>query len=359
MRHDYFIKAAIEQNASDIHIAPNAKPMLRVNGVLQVFEDSEILTHEDVDEVVKTLCDDNQLELLDRTGELNFSFSIPDHGRFRVNIVKQRGTYSISIRILKLIIPSKETLGLPSVLFEMASQKRGIMIVCGASGSGRSTTMAAILQHLNETQKFNIITVESPIEYLFKHNQSLLVQRDVGTDCDSIYEGVKSIMRHDPDVVMISDISEESVMELALQIAESGKLVIAGLSSINAVTSIESIIASALPARIENRKLKLASNLLAIIAQQLVPSKRDDARLLVYELLLPNAAIRSHIMSGTFVELRNTLNVGKKQGMLSMDANLFDKFRENDISHETLYKFCLDTEYVKRLEKNSARGDNQ
>jgi len=359
LRHDYFIKAAIERNASDIHIAPNAKPMFRVNGVLQVFEDSDILTHEDVDEGVKTLCDDHQLESLNRSGELNFSFSIPDHGRFRVNIVKQRGTYSISIRILKLLIPSRETLGLPSVLFDMASQNRGLMIVCGASGSGRSTTMAALLQHLNETQKFNIITVESPIEYLFKHNQSLLVQRDVGTDCDSIYEGVKSIMRHDPDVVMISDISDESVMELALQIAESGKLVIAGLSSINAVTSIESIIASAPPARIENRKLKLASNLLAIIAQQLVPSKHDAARLLVYELLMPNAAIRSHIMSGTFIELRNTLNVGKKQGMLSMDANLLDKYWAQEITQETLHKFCLDTEYVKRLEKNNNRGDGQ
>jgi len=359
LHYDYFIKAAIEQNASDIHIAPNAKPMLRINGVLQVFEDSNVLTHEDVDESVKTLCDDNQLESLNRTGELNFSFSIPDYGRFRVNIVKQRGTYSISIRILKLIIPTKETLGLPSVLFEMASHNRGLMIVCGASGSGRSTTMAAILQHLNETKKFNIITVESPIEYLFKHNQSLLVQRDVGTDCDSIYEGVKSIMRHDPDVVMISDISDESVMELALQIAESGRLVIAGLSSINAVTSIESIIASALPARIENRKLKLASNLLAIIAQQLVPSKRDDTRLLVYELLLPNAAIRSHILTGTFTELRNTLNVGKKQGMLSMDADLIDKYYAGEITQETLYKFCLDTEYVKRLEKSGIRGEGQ
>ncbi len=358
MRHEYLIKAAIERNASDIHIAPNAKPMLRINGVLQEFEDSEVLTHEDITNGVENLCDDNQLDALNRSGEQNFSFSIPDYGRFRVNIVKQRGTYSISIRILKLVIPTKETLGLPSVIFELASQKRGLMIVCGASGSGRSTTMAAILQHLNETQKFNIITVESPIEYLFKHDQSLLVQRDVGTDCDSIYEGVKSIMRHDPDVVMISDISDESVMELALQIAESGKLVIAGLSSINAVTSIETIIASAMPARIENRKLKLASNLLAIIAQQLVPSKQDDTRLLVYELLLPNAAIRSHILSSTFTELRNTLNVGKKQGMLSMDANLFDKFQANDISHETLYKFCLDTEYVKRLEKNSVLGDN-
>lgn len=333
--------------------------MLRINGVLQVFEDSKVLTPEDVFEDVKILCDENQIDALHSTGELNFSFSIPERGRFRVNIVKQRGTYSISIRILKLHIPSKETLGLPSVLFDLASQCRGLMIVCGAAGSGRSTTMAAILQHLNETQKFNIITIESPIEFLFKHNQSLVVQRDVGTDCDSIYEGVKSIMRHDPDVVMISDISDESVMELALQIAESGKLVIAGMSSINAVTSIESIIASALPARVESRKLKLSSNLLAIIAQQLVPSERDDTRLLVYELLLPNAAIRSHIMSGTFTELRNTLNVGKKQGMLSMDANLLDRYWAAEISKETLYKFCLDMEYVKRHEKHTVRGTGQ
>jgi len=355
LSHLDLIKTAIEQNASDIHVAPNAKPMLRINGTLHSIIDSDVLTHDLVYESVKELCDESQLKRLDEKGEVNFSFSITDLGRFRVNIVKQRGTYSISTRILKLTIPSKETLGLPDVLFELTKQGRGLLLVSGASGSGRSTTMAAILQELNENHKLNIITVESPIEYLFKHGESLVLQRDVGTDCGSIYEGVRSIMRHDPDVVMISDISEEPVMELALQIAESGKLVIAGLSSINTVTSIETIIASAKSERSESRKLKLSSNLLAIVAQQLVPSKQDDHRVLCYEILLPNAAIRSHIMTGSFMELRNTLIIGKKQGMVSMDTNLYDRFIAGDISKEALYKYCQDIEFVKRLEKSTSK----
>jgi len=357
LNHEHLITKAIELNASDIHLAINARPMLRINGILKPFEDREILTHDVVLEGVRKLCDDEQFEKLNTIGEINFSFSIPEQGRFRVNIIKQRGTYSVSIRILKLIVPSRDVLGVPDILFDLSSQSRGLIVVSGASGSGRSTTMATILQYLNETQSFNIITVESPIEYLFKHNQSLVVQRDVGIDCESIYDGVKSIMRHDPDVVMISDIGDEAVMELALQIAESGKLVIAGLSSINTVTSIEAIVSSSKPERLENRKLKLASNLLAIIAQQLVPGKQDDKRIFIYELLLSNPAIRSNIMSSGFQELRNTLVVGKKQGLVSMDTNLFSKFHSGEITQETLYKYCQDIDYVKRLEKNAARGE--
>ena len=240
-----FIESAIEQNASDIHIAPYAKPMLRINGILVPFESSEPLSHEDVYEDVKQLCTQEQIDQLEKNGEVNFSFSIPEQGRFRVNIIKQRGTYSISVRIFKMNIPSKANLGLPESIFKIASQKRGLFLVSGASSSGRSTTIAAILQYLNETRALNIVTVESPIEYLFKHNQSLVLQRDVGTDCNSILEGVKSVMLHDPDVVMISNINDDAILEIALQIAESGKMVIAGLSSINAVTSIESMIASA------------------------------------------------------------------------------------------------------------------
>lgn len=217
--------------------------------------------------------------------------------------------------------------------------------------------MAAIIQHLNENHKLNIITVESPIEYLFKHGQSIVLQRDVGTDTESIYEGVRSIMRHDPDVVMISDIGEDRVAELALQIAESGKLVIAGLSSINTVTSIESLIASAKHERMDNRKLKLSHNLLGVISQRLVPGKQEDNRILVYELLLPNAATRTHIMTDALQELRNTLIVGKKQGMVNLDTNLYERYIEGDISKETLYKYAQDIDYVKRLEKVSSKGD--
>ncbi len=357
MDHLDLIKKAIELNASDIHVAPNAKPMLRINGTLHSIKEADVLTHEMIYENVKELCDEAQLLRLNDKGEVNFSFSITELGRFRVNIVKQRGTYSISIRILKLTIPSKEILGLPDIIFDLTKHGRGLLLVSGASGSGRSTTMAALVQALNENHKLNIITVESPIEYLFKHGDSLVLQRDVGTDCDSIYEGVRSIMRHDPDVVMISDISEEPVIELALQIAESGKLVIAGLPSINAVTSIETLIASAKPERIESRKLKLSSNLLAIVAQQLVPSKHDEHRVLCYELLLPNAAIRAHIMASSFMELRNTLIIGKKQGMVSMDTNLYEKFVAGEISKDALYKYCQDIEFIKRIEKSANKAE--
>ena len=356
MRRDEFIQIALDKKASDIHIAPNAYPMLHVNGMLKAIEGSEIMSREQVFEAVKEICDVEQLEKLEQAGELNFSFSIKEYGRFRVNIIKQRGTFSLSIRILKLIIPTKESLSLPDVVYDLAEQGKGLFVVSGAAGSGRSTTMASILQHLNETQRLNIITVESPIEYLFKHGESIVLQRDVGIDCESTAQGVKSIMRHDPDVVMISDISDDNVLELALQIAESGKLVIAGQSSINAVSAIESMIALSKPERVQNRKLKVAFNILGIISQQLVPGKSED-RVLAYEMLLPNAAIRSHIISGNFSEVRNSLAVGRKQGMVTMDQNLYECYLKGDITQDTLYKYCLDLEYVKRLERTSHKGE--
>lgn len=343
---------AIELNASDIHLAPFAQAMLRVNGALICPED-EILTNDQVYNAVKELCNVDQFNALGERGEVSFSLSMAEFGRFRVNIIKQRGTYSVSIRLLKLNIPQRDMLSLPSVIFDISEQKRGLLLISGAAGSGRSTTMAAIIQYLNETQKLNIITVESPIEYLFKHNQSIVVQRDVGIDCETLYEGVRSIMRHDPDVVMISDVSDDTVLEMALQIAESGKLVIGGYSSINAVTSIEAMIASANPDRVGSRKLKLASNLVAVFSQQLVPGKQDEKRILTYELLLTNSAIKSQIANGSYSEIRNTLTVSRKQGMMSMDMNIFEKFQQGEISHDTLFKYCQDVEYIRRLEKNS------
>lgn len=352
MRHEDFIKKAIELNASDIHLAPFSQAMLRVNGSLLCPEE-EVLSNDQVFEAVRELCNEEQFEKLSKYGEISFSISMAEFGRFRVNIIKQRGSYSVSIRLLKMNIPQREILNLPEALYDIVNQKRGLLIVSGAAGSGRSTTMASLIQFLNEHQKMNIITIESPIEYLFKHNQSIVVQRDVGIDCDTLYDGVKSIMRHDPDVVMISDISDDSVLEAALQIAESGKLVIGGFASINAVTSVEAIVASANPDKVLSRKLKLASNLIGIFSQQLVPGIQDHQRILTYELLLSNSAIKSQISSGLYNEIRNTLTVSRKQGMMSMDLNLFERFQQGFITHETLYKYGQDLEYIKRLEKNA------
>lgn len=354
--YEEMIREAIEKNASDIHITPKAKPMLRVNGRLTTFDHLDVISNEAIDQMIEELCPPTQIEVLKANGETNFSFSIPAYGRFRVSVIKQRGTFSISIRLFKLTVPTKETLGLPDVIFDLVENGRGLLVVSGASGSGRSTTMAALLSYLNERMSLNIITVESPIEYLFKHDKSLILQRDVGTDCASLYDGLISTQKHDPDVVMISDISDEKVLELAIQLAESGKLVIAGLPSLNTVTSIEAMVSSSKTEKSESRKHKLAGNILAIISQQLVPSKKSQDRLLIYELLLPNAAIRSHIMTNTLDELKNTLIVGKKQGMISMDAHLFEHYLSGEISQEVLYKYGQDIEFIKRMERNVSRG---
>lgn len=358
MLYEEMIHEAIEKNASDIHIAPKARPMLRVNGLLTTFDHLDVLSNEEIDQIIESLCDPDQVEILQSKGETSFSFSIPTCGRFRVSIIKQRGTFCIAIRLFKRTVPTKETLGLPDVIFDLVENARGLLVVSGASGSGRSTTMAALLSHLNEKCALNIITVESPMEYLFKHDKSLILQRDVGTDCPSLYEGLISTQKHDPDVVMISDISDERVLELALQLAESGKLVIAGLPSLNTVTSIEAMISSSKSEKFESRKHKLAGNILAIISQQLVPSKKSQDRLLIYELLLPNAAIRSHIITNTLDELKNTLIVGKKQGMISMDAHLFEHYLSDDITQEVLYKYGQDLEFIKRMERNVNRGSS-
>lgn len=351
MRHRELIELAIDKNASDVHIAPYAKPMLRINGQLVPFSDSPVLTNDEVYQDVKQLCTQEQLSHLEEFGEVNFSFSIAEHGRFRVNIIKQRGTYSISVRLFKRNIPSWDSLGLPESLFDLVALKRGLILISGVSSSGRSTTIAALIQYLNERKALNIVTVESPIEYLFKHGESLVLQRDVGTDCPSLIEGIKSAMVHDPDVVMISNVNDDASLELALQIAESGKLVLAGYSSLNSISTIESIIASAGVERADNRKLKLASNLIAILSQQLVPGISETNRVLVYEMLLSNATTRSQIQQKLFDELRNTLNSGKKQGMMSMDMHLFERYQAGDISKETLHQYCQDIEFVKRLAK--------
>lgn len=357
MRFEPYILKAIECNASDVHIAPNAVPMFRINGQLKPVESEDVLTHDTVYEGVKHLCDSKQWMKLEEKGEVNFSLSIPDSGRFRVNIIKQRSTYSVTIRILKRTIPNREGLDLPPVLFDLAASGRGLIIISGASGSGRSTTMAALIQYLNETQSLNMITVESSIEYLFRNDRALVLQRDVGTDCETLLDGVKNIMRHDPDVVMISDVSDPDVLELSLQIAESGKLVIVGLTSINTVTTLETVLSSADREKLENRRVKLASNLVAVLSQQLVPARNEESRKLVYELLIPNAVIQSHILSNTLSEIRNTLVVGKKQGMVSMDANLFERYQRGDIDQDAVYKYCQDAEYIRRLERNLQRGD--
>lgn len=350
MEYLNLLKYGIERQASDVHLVPNAKAMIRRHGKLELVEEFEIFSYKEIQEISEAICSEDQLRRLQRKGELNFSLSIRDLGRFRVNILLQRGTQSITFRLLQMNIPNFDELGLPETFVELISKRKGLLIVSGASGSGKSTSIAALIKALTEGSKSHVVTVEEPIEYLFSHGNSIVSQRDVGTDCVSIYEGVLSSMRHDPDVLMISSLSDENVIDLAFQAAESGKLVIAGVAANSSRTTIETLINASTAEKREIKKHKLTSTLLGIISQQLIPNNSDDGLILAYELLLPNAAIKSYIYNDQLKDIYHALIAGRKNGMSYMDNYLFELYKAGKISRASVYKYAYDVDFVKRLE---------
>ncbi len=345
------IREGVSMGASNIHIVPGTRPVFRKNGEINMPESNQTMTHDDIVGVLNSLCSEEQWMQLNQKDFLNFGYSIPDLGRFRVHIVKQRGSYAIAVRILKLIVPERETLGLPKELYDLSEKNRGLILVTGASGMGKSTTIASMIQHINQNRHKVILTLESPIEYLIRHDKSTIIQRDMGTDCPDLALGLRNAELQDVDVVVISSLDSEPVMDLALKIAESGKLVIAGISAANAASALDGFLYSNQPDRKNIKRHKIASVLLGIFSQQLIPEKETGNRILAHELLLMNNVVRTNIMEGNLVELQNILIAGRRQGMISMDYSLYELYQKQKITQETLYEFCYDHDLIKRLEK--------
>lgn len=353
MTAEQLIKDAVSLSATHVHLVSNSRPMARVHGQMIPFSQYEIMDQNDLDTLLMGICSKEQYKKLEAVGELNFGYSIASVGRFRINVLKQRGTFAISIRVHKITIPSNEELNIPNQVFEVLSNQTGLFLVTGPSGSGKSTTIAAILRHLLSKKSLHVITVESPIEYLLKHDLGIVLQRDVGIDCQSISQGLEGAMLHDPDVVMISEVEDDLTLDLALKIAESGKLVIAGYATKNTITALERMLLSEHEAI---RRHQLASTLLGILSQQLIPKLNSSQEVLVCELLLANPAIKMHIQSNQLFEIQNSLLAGRKQGMIAMDAHLFEKYETGEIDLDSLFRFCQDSDYIRRLEKTKEQG---
>jgi twitching motility protein PilT len=350
MDYEALLTTAMDAGASDLHLVPNALPTVRINGNIKVVPGFEACTHLDIQGFVDEILPKHFTEQLNLTGEVSFSYSKYDLGRFRVNIVKQRGTLSMAIRILKFEIPSFEALGLPNAFIRQMDRGRGLLIVSGPSGSGKSTTIAALIHEINQKYAYHIMTVESPIEYLYRHGVSTILQREVGVDCQTMQDGVLSAFHHDPDILVISNLRDESVIDYALQVAESGKLVIAGMNAVNSRTALEKLISGARPEHMASRKYKVSSSLLGILSQKLVPHISDEKRILSYELLIPNAAVKSYIYENRWDDLPTILISGQKDGMRYMDHSLFSLYQNGEISRDTMLKFSHDPEYIRRLE---------
>lgn len=341
------INQAVAEGADHIHLVVNAKPMIRYKTKIRSF-DMEPLTALDLKSFVEMYTPDDSMELLEKKGEVNYAYAITDVGRFRINVLKQRGTYSVSIRVHKLELPQANSLSIPDKTYEIIKQKSGLFLVAGPSGSGKSTTLATLAKFILSQESVQLITVESPIEYLLKHDKGIILQREVGIDCSDIYTGLLSASLHDPDVLIISEISDDATMDLALKIAESGKLVIAGYTARNSIASLERMMLTD-PIRMALRQYQLASNLTGILAQQLIETCGVGEIVMVPELLIVNDAIRTHIRGNQLSEIQNSLISGRKQGMISMDMSLFTLYTQGFLDYDKLMQYSIDHDYTRRL----------
>ncbi|MFZ5434095.1 MAG: type IV pilus twitching motility protein PilT [Calditrichota bacterium] len=323
------------KKASDLHLRAGALPVLRINGDLFATRPEKVTVAE-MDAFLKEILVPQQLETLHREKELDLALSVPGHGRTRVNVYFQKGTPALAIRAIKTQIPTFPELMLPPVMERIAALKRGIVLLTGATGSGKSTTLAAIIEYVNTQRSCNILTIEDPVEYLFSNKKSLIAQREVGIDTQTFYAALVHALREDPDVIMVGEIRDPETMKVALQAAETGHLVLTTLHTLNAVEAVNRIISFfPLNEQAQVRSI-LAGTIQAIVSQRLVPRADKPGRVPIVEVLMNTAAIREclsehdkmHLLQGLLEDDRGT------HGMQTFDQSILGLLRQGFISYE-------------------------
>jgi len=337
---------SIELGASDLHLTVAVPPTIRLNGRLISMGETK-LTPIDTEALTKQILTEGQISHLDKFGELDMSYSTPGRGRFRINAYKQRGSYSIAMRLVNSHIPSMEELGLPPVVQELARKNRGLILVTGPTGSGKSTTLASMIDLINAERKCHILTLEDPIEYLHKHNMSIINQREVGGDTNSFANGLRAALRQDPDVILVGEMRDLETMSIAITAAETGHLVLSTLHTQGAAKTIDRIIDVFPSYQQQHIRIQLASVIEGVISQQLLVKKDESGRVAAFEVLVANNAIRNLIREGKTHQIQSSIQTGMKFGMQTMDYSLVDLYKRQIISRDTAMQFALDLDYIK------------
>ncbi len=336
-----------QAGASDLHITVGSPPVIRVNGELQFLEET-VLTANNVEELVKQLLVSKQMTLSDVKKELDLSFSLSGFGRFRVNIFKQRGSYSAAFRTVMNRIPSREELGLLPVIEDLCRKQRGLILVTGPTGSGKSTTLAYMINLINQERKCHIITLEDPIEFLYKHNKSIINQREIGGDVNSFADGLRAALRQDPDIILVGEMRDLETISIAVTAAETGHLVLSTLHTVGASKTIDRIVDVFPPFQQQQIKIQLSTVLEGIVSQQLLPKADGSGRIAAVEVMIANSAVRNLIREGKTFQIQNVIQTGSKLGMQTMDASLMDLFKRGLIAKETVFQYCVEVDNVKR-----------
>ncbi len=341
------VNIATEKKASDIHITVGIPPILRINGQLIYFNE-EKLKPDDTKTLVYETLNEDLIKELEEKGEVDTSFSSPGIGRYRVNAYKQRGSYGMALRIIPLEIPSVDDLGLPIVVKDLARLPRGLILVTGPTGSGKSTTLATMINQINNERRCHILTLEDPIEYLHRHNQSIVNQREIGTDSRSFANGLRAALRQDPDVILVGEMRDLETISIALTAAETGHLVLSTLHTNGAAKTIDRIIDVFPPHQQQQVRVQFSSAIQAIISQQLLPKADESGRVAAFEVMVATTAIRNLIREDKIHQIDTAIQTGAKYQMQTMDASLLELYRKGLISKDSALTQAINQENIKK-----------
>lgn len=342
-----YLDFAVDKNASDLHLINGIPATVRIDGRLINIPEAPILNQATIKSLISEFTQARMLDGLKTKREVDFSFGYKDM-RFRVNLYFQKGSEAASLRLLPKEIRSIQELALPPILEKFTEHNQGFVIISGPTGSGKSTTLASLIDKVNKEQRKHIITIEDPIEYVFEHQKSVISQREIGTDTDSFSKSLRSVLREDPDVVLVGEMRDLETIEAALTIAETGHLVFTTLHTNSASQTADRIV-NVFPSHMRQQiSNQLASVLLGVISQRLIP-KIGGGRVMASEIMLANSAIKSLIREGKTYQIPNVIQTSASEGMVSLDKVLAEYVSKGDVSLEDALSWCVDPKSFKMM----------
>lgn len=342
------IRQAAEAGASDIHIIESNPPLLRIKGEIQPLENYQPITSADIEKAFTQISTEAQRAEFQQRLELDFGYSIQDVGRIRCNVARQRGSTSMAIRLLPAQIPPMEELGLPEVCKELILKPRGLVVVSGTTGSGKSTTLSAMINYLNKMESRRLITIEDPIEFIYTNNKCTITQRELGGDTRSFAEALRHALRQDPDVLMVGEMRDLETASAVLTIAETGHLVLTTGHAPSAPQTIERIIDMFPPYERDMVQARLASLIVGVMTQVLVPTQDRSGRVPAVEVMMASPAIRSNIREGKMYQIPNAMVTQARLGNILLDTALINLYRKGKISAASVLAHCNEPDEVNK-----------
>ena len=341
------LQIAKKNDASDLHITVGVPPKMRVNGNLVDMQYPKLMP-DDAKGIIEGILTPRHSETLEEKGEVDFSTSIPNIGRYRINVYKQRGSMSAAIRVVGSQIPSPADLGIPQSVMDVYKKKRGLVLVTGPTGSGKSTTLASIIDLINQKREGHVITLEDPIEYLHTHKKSMVNQREIGTDTHSYASALRAALREDPDVILVGEMRDLETISTAVTAAETGHLVLSTLHTIGAASTVDRIIDVFPPHQQQQIRVQLAMVLECVVSQQLIARDRAHGRVAAFEVMHNTVAIKNLIRENKTYQINSIMQTSKKLGMQMMDDALFDLYISGQISAESALNYAQDSQNMER-----------